>query len=136
MAPTIHESEARSEAEEELHGDCPARFCIAQARGGPGRGVQGVPAAARGDLIPELTRAELAGEISEFHALVLRAIVGMIEERDADFVRSYLEMASVVATTTHEAAMVSDMQSTYDSLPMKSRAAAAYCLAWVEWLGR
>lgn len=124
MALTIHEPEAFPEPERELGGDKATQL-----------GFQLVEATSRAGLILELTRAELAGEISEFHALVLRAIVGMIEERDPNFVSSYLEMAGVVASTAHELAMVVDMQSTYNSLPIKSQAAASYCLAWVERLG-
>jgi hypothetical protein len=124
MAVTIPESEPCPESERELYGDKAIQL-----------GLQLVEATSHAALIQELTRAELAGEISEFHALVLRAIVGMIEERDPDFVSSYLEMAGVVASTDHEVAMVVDMKSTYDSLPMKSQAAASHCLVWVERLG-
>lgn len=124
MALTIHEPERFPEPGRDLRGDKATQL-----------GFQLVEATSRAALIQELTRAELAGEISEFHALVLRAIVAMIEERDPDFVSSYLEMAGVVARTDHEVTMVVDMQSAYDSLSMTPQTAASYCLTWVERLG-
>jgi len=124
MALTMPEPEAGPEPERKLYGDRATQL-----------GFQLVDATSRTELIQDLTRAELTGEISEFHALVLRAIIGMIEERDPDFVTSYLEMAGVVANTAHEMAMIVDMRFTYDSLPMKSQAAASHCLVWVERLG-
>jgi hypothetical protein len=65
-------------------------------------------------LYDELARAELTGDVSEFHALGLYAIheMGMRSE----FVEDYLGMAREVATSSEEAALVTLWTTMYSQL--------------------
>lgn len=63
-------------------------------------------------LRSELLRAELAGELSEFHALSFQAILAMAEGTDdAD---AYLAMAEAVAEEERELAIVAGIRATRD----------------------
>jgi hypothetical protein len=78
----------------------------------------------------ELTRAELAGEISELQALSLQAILAMAEE--SELASDYLEMAEVVATSPEELAIVAENWSTYELLHGEPLAAAHRCLSALD----
>lgn len=56
------------------------------------------------DFHRELAAAELAGEISEFHALGLQAILSMAREPES--VEDYLDMAALVAASAAEQALL------------------------------
>jgi len=84
------------------------------------------------EFYDELTRAELTGELSEFYALLLRAVMGMIEESKRDFVSYYLEMARAVAASLLEQVVAETYRAIYDSLPGDGHAAAQRCLASLE----
>ena len=132
MTLTIHKSDAFCEPERELASERQAGSRTSQGCKVKQLGVRLFEATSRAELYQELTRAEIAGDISEFYALVMRAIVSMIEDQDPEDVISYLDMAGAVASTAHERAMVGDMRSSYDSLPARPQAAARQCLVWVE----
>jgi hypothetical protein len=78
----------------------------------------------------ELLRAELAGEISEFHALNFQAILAMAE--DSGHAGDYLEMAEAIASSPHEQAIVAEHRTTYDLLQGDPLTAARRCLSALE----
>jgi hypothetical protein len=86
----------------------------------------------RNELQDELTRAELSGELTEFYALLLRAIIGMLEDREPAFVLHYLEMAKVAAASCVEQGVVETHRTIFDSPQRDGRAAAHRCLASLE----
>jgi hypothetical protein len=65
-------------------------------------------------LQSHLARAELLGEISEFCALCMQALLAMSEE--SEFAEDYLEMAVDVASSPLERAIVAEMRMAYDWL--------------------
>ena len=58
------------------------------------------------ELSAELARAELAQELSEFHALNFQAILSAIE--GSEFASDYLEMAEAVASSPYERAVIAE----------------------------
>lgn len=84
------------------------------------------------DVIPDLTRAELTREISEFQALFLRAILAMIEGADSARVHDYLEMAEAVTDWPHERAAIIEARESYDERPADLQALAVHCLASLD----
>jgi hypothetical protein len=64
------------------------------------------------DLRAELLRAEMAGELSEFHALGFQAVLAMAEGNAC--VDDYLEMAEAVAVEEYELAIVAGIRATRD----------------------
>jgi hypothetical protein len=84
------------------------------------------------EIIDELTRAELFGELPEFYVLIFRAILGMIEEMDLQFVIYYLDMAEVVATTEHELAIVQEVRVVHDSMSTDVPTTVERCLFSIE----
>jgi len=79
-----------------------------------------------GELRDELARAEIAGEISEFHALDLQALLAMIE--GSDLAGDYLEMAEAVACSPCELAIVAEHRAAHDLLQGDPFTAAERCL--------
>jgi hypothetical protein len=73
----------------------------------------------------EIVRAELSGEVSEFDALCLQAILAMTEA--SAFVADYLDMAEAVAASPHERAVVAESRAAYNLLQGSPRAAAERC---------
>lgn len=61
-----------------------------------------------------LRRAELGGDLSEFCAVSLHAILEMSEQ--SDFAIDYLEMAEAVAVSPYERAIASETRMAYDWL--------------------
>jgi len=82
------------------------------------------------ELRDELVRAELAEELSEFHALNFHAILAMVE--GSGFASDYLEMAEAVATSPHERAVLAETLAAYDLLRGNPSAAAERCLAALD----
>ena len=62
----------------------------------------------------ELLRAEMAGELSEFHAISFQAILAIAEGSDA--ADDYLEMAEAVAVADREFAVVAGIRATRDHI--------------------
>ena len=83
-------------------------------------------------LIPAMTRAEIIGEISEFHALFLRAILAMIEGSDSERVHDYLDMAEIATNSQHERAAIAEVRAAYDARPTDLLALVARCLASLD----
>lgn len=81
-------------------------------------------------LYRELGRAELAGEIAEFYALCLRAMLAMSDE--SEFAVDYLELAGLVASSEHQQRIVGEARAAHDRLqrnamaPSERRWAAAF----------
>jgi hypothetical protein len=69
-----------------------------------------------------LARAELLGEISEFCALCMQALLAMSEE--SEFAEEYLEMAETVASSPLERGIVAETRMVYDWLQTQPFAAA------------
>jgi hypothetical protein len=87
--------------------------------------------ARRYDVFREvLARAELAGHISEFHALHFHAALAMAEE--SDLAEDYLDMAEVVAASPSELALVAETRAAHDLHQGNPLAAAERCLATIE----
>jgi hypothetical protein len=82
------------------------------------------------ELRRELLRAEIAGELPEFHALNFQAILAMAER--SELAGDYLEMAEAVAATPHERSIVAENRATYDLLQGDPLAAARRCLTTLE----
>jgi hypothetical protein len=82
------------------------------------------------ELRHELARAELTGEISEFHALSFQAVLAMAE--GSDLAADYLEMAEAIASTPYERAIIAEDRAAYDLLHDNPSAAAARCLATLD----
>jgi hypothetical protein len=80
-----------------------------------------------GDFRNELARAELAGEITEFYALNSHAILAVVE--GSEFANDYLEMATAVASSPYELAVIAENRAAYDLLQGNPLAAAKHCLA-------
>lgn len=78
----------------------------------------------------ELARAEIFGEIPEFYALNLQAVLAMTE--GSEFANEYLEMAEAVASTPYELAVIAESRAAYDLLQGNPLAAAERCLATLE----
>jgi hypothetical protein len=78
----------------------------------------------------ELARAELAGEISEFHALNYQAILAVVER--SELASDYLEMARAAASSPYELAVIAENQATHDLLQGNPFAAAEQCLATLD----
>jgi hypothetical protein len=78
----------------------------------------------------ELARAELAQEISEFHALNFQAILAVIE--GSEFASDYLEMAEAVASSPYERAVIAENRAAHDLLRGNPVAAAEHCLATLD----
>jgi hypothetical protein len=76
------------------------------------------------ELHRELVRAELAGEISEFWALNLQAILAISER--SRFARDYLDMAEAVASSSRELAIIAEARRAYDWLQANPLAANSY----------
>lgn len=83
-------------------------------------------------LIPAMTRAEINGEISEFQALFLRAILAMIEGSDTEPVRDYLDMAEFATSSQHERAAIAEARAACHARPTDLRALVARCLASLD----
>jgi hypothetical protein len=66
----------------------------------------------------ELADAELAGEISEFYALGLQAIIAMAN--DAEFATDYLDMAESIADSGPERNLLAQWRSIYEQLQSDS----------------
>lgn len=86
----------------------------------------------RSDLIRDMTRAEIIGEISEFHALFLRAIFAMIEGSDSEYVHDYLEMAEITAGWPHERAAIAEARAGYGARPPDLLALVVRCLTSLD----
>lgn len=71
-----------------------------------------------------LARAERDGELSEFYALMIQAILAMSDE--SEFAIDYLEMAEAVAETAHEHAIVAETRLAHDWLQVHRAASAKY----------
>jgi len=78
----------------------------------------------------ELTRAEIASEISEFCVLNYRAILAIVE--GSEFATDYLEMAESVASSPYELAVIAENKAAYDLLQGNPVAAAEHCLATLD----
>ena len=78
----------------------------------------------------ELARAELAQELSEFHALNFQAILAVIE--GSEFASDYLEMAEAVAASPYERAVIAENRAAHDLLRGNPVAAAEHCLATLD----
>lgn len=78
----------------------------------------------------ELARAEIAGEVSEFHALNFQAILAVVE--GSVFASDYLEMAEAVASSPYELAVSAENRAAYDLLRGNPFAAAEHCLATLD----
>jgi hypothetical protein len=96
----------------------PAQFLPGIEPGAPGRAVttaqrlhELLTAGAYEPLRDALVHAELAGEISELHALNFHAMLAAIERSEC--ARDYLEMAEAAAQTPSERAMVAETWATY-----------------------
>jgi hypothetical protein len=92
----------------------------------------------RSDVIRDMTRAEVTGEISEFHALFLRAIHAMIEGSDSERVHDYLDMAEVATRCSHERAAIAEVRAGYDArladlLALTARCLESLDLLWQAW---
>jgi hypothetical protein len=82
------------------------------------------------ELRHELARAELTGEISEFHALSFQAVLAMAE--GSELAADYLDMAEAVASSPYERAIIAEDRAAYDLLHDNPSAAAARCLATLD----
>jgi len=82
------------------------------------------------EVCDELARAELAGEISELHALILQSLLAMLE--GSELAGDYLEMAEAVASSPCELAIVAEHKATHDLLQGDPFAAAERCLATLD----
>ncbi len=71
----------------------------------------------------DLARAELAGEITEFQALIIQFILAASE--DSDFSIDYLEMAAAVATSDRERVLVAGARDAHHRLHSRLPAAGA-----------
>lgn len=71
-------------------------------------------AAGYGGLQSHLARAEAAGELREFQALVIQSILAMSEH--CDFAIDYLDMAAAVAGSDGERAIVAEARAAHDCL--------------------
>jgi hypothetical protein len=78
----------------------------------------------------DLARAELAGEISEFHALVCHAILALAD--GSELAADYLMMAEAVAASPHERAVVAETRTTQDLQHDEPFAAAERCLTTLD----
>jgi hypothetical protein len=78
----------------------------------------------------ELSRAELAEEISEFCALNFHAILAVVER--SGLANDYLLMAEAVAASAYERAIVAENRAAYDLVNGDSFAAAERCVAALE----
>lgn len=78
----------------------------------------------------ELARAEIAEEITEFHALNFQAILAMVE--GSEHASDYLEMAEAVAASLCERAVLAESQAAHDLLHGNPFAAAERCLAAID----
>jgi hypothetical protein len=78
----------------------------------------------------ELARAELAGEISEFHALSLHTSLAIAER--SELASDYLEMAEAVAASPYEHALLAEHRAAYDLLHDDPLRAAQRCLATLD----
>jgi hypothetical protein len=77
-----------------------------------------------------LARAELAGEISEFYALICHAILALAD--GSEFAGDYLMMAEAVAASPYEQAVVAETRTTHDLQHNKPFAAAERCLTTLD----
>jgi hypothetical protein len=84
------------------------------------------------EIIDELTRIELSGELPEFYVLIFRAILGMIEGMEHRFVTYYLEMAEGVVSTDRESVIAHEIRTTHDSLQLDVPAVVERCLLSIE----
>lgn len=78
----------------------------------------------------ELARAELSGELSEFHALNFQAILAAAE--GSEFAWEYLEMAEAVASTPFERAVIAETRAAHDLRQGNPVTAAQRCLVTLE----
>jgi hypothetical protein len=82
------------------------------------------------ELRYELARAELAGHISEFHALNFHAILAVTEGSTS--ASDYLEMAEAAAASPYELAVIAETRAAYDLRQGNPFAAAERCLATMD----
>jgi hypothetical protein len=79
------------------------------------------------ELHGEVARAELAGRISELHALGFHAILAMAE--GSEFASDYLDMAELVASSPCERAAAAEWRATHDWLQANPLAVTECCHA-------
>lgn len=86
------------------------------------------------ELRGELARAELAGEVSELHALSLHAMLAMAE--GSELAGDYLEMAEAVAASPHERAVIAEHRALFELLQGAPLAAAERCVGTLSYIGQ
>jgi len=91
-------------------------------------GAQLIEPGSPADHAHDMTRAELTAEISEFHALFLRALLGTLEGWDSQRVHDYLDMAEVATGWPHERAAVAQARVEYDLRPLNLRGFVERCV--------
>jgi hypothetical protein len=91
-------------------------LCVAQSL----RILQDYPESRHDEIYGQLSKLELDGDISEFSALCIHAILA--RSTISDFAMDYLEMAEAVASSHSERAIASEIRAAFDWLQSSPRA--------------